>query len=148
MPRALRDAVRPEREREPADERRRGGQPELPQPYEANAPAATRSSSRNKFHASTVPEQRVERPVRQPERPAAEVPARGLSGWKVYGSSHGASTVLQLVSDEPEVVLGLEVVARAPPAGNRGTAREEARVRVLERRPGRDERGAEVEREG
>ena len=41
MPRALRHSIRPERERETADERRTPSQPELPQPRERESPAAT-----------------------------------------------------------------------------------------------------------
>jgi hypothetical protein len=53
--------------------------------------------------------------------------------------------VLELVADEPEVVLGLEVVAGGCLTGDGCRAREEVRAGVLERGPGRDDPGAEVE---
>ncbi len=54
--------------------------------------------------------------------------------------------MLELIADEPEVVLGLEVVARGRLPRYRGSPREEVRARVLQRGPGRDDTGAEVER--
>ena len=59
------------------------------------------------------------------------------------------ATVLQLVSHEPQVVIGLQVVAgddMAVPGAME--TREEAVVCVLDRRPGGDDRGREVERAG
>jgi hypothetical protein len=54
--------------------------------------------------------------------------------------------VLELVADEPEVVLGLEVVAGRRLAGNCCRAREEVGSGVLKRRPGRHDPRAQVER--
>ncbi len=54
--------------------------------------------------------------------------------------------MLELVADEPEVVLGLEVVARGGLAGNRRRLGQKVRVGVLERWPGRERPSAEVER--
>ncbi len=54
--------------------------------------------------------------------------------------------MFELVADEPEVVLGLEVVARGRLARNRCRLGEEVRAGVLERGPGRERPSAEVER--
>ena len=54
--------------------------------------------------------------------------------------------MLELVADEPEVVLGLEMVSRGGLTGHRRRLGEEVRAGVLERGPGRDDSGAEVER--
>ena len=43
-------------------------------------------------------------------------------GWNEYGSRQGAAAVLELVADEPEVVLGLQVVAGRRLAVARGRA--------------------------
>ena len=53
--------------------------------------------------------------------------------------------MLELVADEPEVVLGLEVVAGGSFARDGRRAREEMRAGVLERGPGGDDPGSEVE---
>ena len=53
--------------------------------------------------------------------------------------------MLELVADEPEVVLGLEVVAGGRLAGDGCRASEEMRARVLECGPGRDDPGTEIE---
>ena len=53
--------------------------------------------------------------------------------------------MLELLADEPEVVLGLKVVAGVRFAGDGCRAREEVRAGVLERGPGRDDPGSEVE---
>ncbi len=54
--------------------------------------------------------------------------------------------MLELVTDEPEVVLGLKVVARRGLAGNRRRVGQKVRTGVLERGPGREQPRAEVER--
>jgi hypothetical protein len=53
--------------------------------------------------------------------------------------------VLELVADEPEPVAGLEMVAGGGLAVARRSSGQEAIVRVLDRRPGRDDPGREVE---
>ena len=55
--------------------------------------------------------------------------------------------MLELVADEPEPVVRLEVVAGGRLAGPGVAAGEEVRAGVLQRRPGRDDAGAEVERD-
>ena len=52
----------------------------------------------------------------------------------------------KLVADEPEVVLRLQVVAGGGLARHRRRVREEVRAGVLQRGPGRDDPGTEVER--
>ena len=54
--------------------------------------------------------------------------------------------MLELVPDEPELVAGLEVVAGRGLAVPRRAAGEEVVVRVLDRRPGREDAGGEVKR--
>ena len=54
--------------------------------------------------------------------------------------------MLELVADEPEVVLGLEVVSGGGLARHRRCFSEEVRTGMLQRGPGRDDAGAEVER--
>jgi hypothetical protein len=49
------------------------------------------------------------------------------------------------VPREPELVRGLQVVARRRLTVARTPFRQEALVRIAERRPGRDGAGAEVE---
>jgi len=53
--------------------------------------------------------------------------------------------VLELVADQPEVVAGLEVVARRGLSAQEIAARQEARVEVLDRGPGCGDAGREVE---
>jgi hypothetical protein len=50
------------------------------------------------------------------------------------------------MADEPEVVLGLEVVSSGGLARDRRRVGEEVRAGVLQRRPGRYDPGAEVKR--
>ena len=148
VPGALRDAVRLEREDEPAERRRRGRQrvaraatgkrTRPPRGRSAAGTGSTRARDRTARRAARRP-----RPNGQPPK----FQRGGLSGRKVYGSRHGACAIRELVPDEPEVVLGLQVVACRRLAGNRCPAREEARARVRELRRHRDEAGAEVERD-
>jgi len=55
--------------------------------------------------------------------------------------------VLELVADQPELVAGLEVVARRGLSAQEIAARQEARVEVLDRGPGRNDAGPEGERD-
>ena len=91
MSRALRDPVRPEREREPADERRTAAQPELPQPCEREQPRRRRTRSRiSRFHAITGPNAASAGQYGSPNGQPPKL-SRGLaSGWNEYGSIHGA----------------------------------------------------------
>ncbi len=54
--------------------------------------------------------------------------------------------MLELVTDEPKVVLGLQMVARGRLPGDRGSPGEEVRARALERGPGGDDPCAQVQR--
>src|SRR5262249_49868792 len=79
--------------------------------------------------------------------PAGEVRQRlrlGLEGVRV---APRRAEVLELVADEPEPVVRLQVVAGRGLAVAVGAAREEAAVQLEERRRGRDDAGAEEERD-
>src|SRR4051794_22068785 len=147
MPRALRDGVGFEREDEPAECRRSRGQRELPEPEVGETACGQVGQQQEQVPSAHVAEERIERPEDEPERPAAEVPARRALWPEGVRVAPRRAAVVELVPDEPEVVLGLQVVARRRLAGHGGPAREEARPRVRELRRHRQQPGAEVERD-
>ena len=109
-------AVRRQREREPADERRRRGGGGATGATARRPPAPTYVSSANAFHAPTVPNRTCSGPKTSPNGHPAKLTRFGDSGWKLYGSSHGARAH-ELVSGQPEVVRRLQVVAGRDDAG-------------------------------
>ena len=94
----------------------------------------------NAFHPPTPgPEQEVQRPEDESERPPGEVdPLRGLRLEAVRVEPRGPR-VHELVSGQPEAVRRLQVVAGRDDAGPWLAVREEL-VAVLEERGGEGER--------
>ena len=85
VPRRLRDAVRREREREPADERGRERESERAQPERREAAGADVGQEHEDVPAGDRPEQRLERAEDRRERPAGEVGPRLELGLEAVG---------------------------------------------------------------
>src|SRR5204863_7864816 len=85
---------------------------------------------------------------RQTERPAAEVDAWARLRLEGVRVEPGGPAVIELVADEPEVVDGLQVVARGGLATNRLRACGEVGAEGLRGWPHRSKGGREVERAG
>src|SRR4029453_16245853 len=94
------------------------------------------------------PEQRVGRPGTDCERPAREVHARLGLREEAVGIVDRIVTAGELMPREPELPDRLQVVTRGGRAGESvKTLRHERVIGVLKRGAGRNEPGAEVERD-
>jgi len=145
--RALRHEVGREGEREPARQRSRHAQAELPQPEEGRGAGAEKAEEDEGVPARYRSEERVERPEDKRERPPGEVRTRVDLGLEAVRVEPGRLAALQLMTRKPELPDGLQVVARGGSAGaRRQPLGEESLVRAPERRPRRKQPGAEVGR--
>jgi hypothetical protein len=148
VPCALRHAIGRQREGEPAEERRAARQAELAQPHAREASGREVGQQDQDVPGDDRPERLSQRPERQPERPAAEVDPRARLRPEGVRVEPGRAAVVELVPDEPEVVDGLQVVARGRFAADRLCARGEVRAEVLRRGPHRGQARRKVERAG
>jgi hypothetical protein len=135
----LRYSVGREREGEPSGERGDTRQPELSEPGAREAAGAHEGEQ----HEDVPGEHEPERPPQGPEH-GAEGPARRIErpvGLRTERERipPGITAVLEVVADEPEVVRGLEMVARRGLAVARRLPGQEVRARVPNRRRGRDQ---------
>ena len=125
-----------------------------PRQAELSEPEAREASSRDvpeqdeRVPAAHEPEEGGQRPEDEPERPALEVRHRTRLRAEAVRIDPRRPSMLELVADEPEVVGGLEVVAWGGLAVAGSSACEEARARVVHRRPGRRDSRREVEGAG
>ena len=142
--RRLRDAVRREREREPADERRAKPEAECAQPQRGEATGADVCQQHEDVPARHRPEQRPQRPVDHRERPAGEVHARLDLRLEAVGIEPGLCTPRELVAGQPEGVGRLQVVARRHPSFVWRAVAEEA-VGLEDGGRGGKQPGAEIE---
>ena len=89
-------------------------------------------------------EQPLERPEREPERPSGEIDALLHRRLEAVRVEPWRGRTLELVAGEPELVRGLQVVARSRLAVPREPLGHEALVRVANRRPGGEHARREV----
>ena len=143
--RALRDQVRRQREGEPAGERPFAIQIELAQPQERQPARAHEGEEDEGIPRSHRPEQRVQRPEDDPERPAREVRSGLRLRLEAVRVEPRRRAALELMAGEPELPDRLQVVARRHLASRRQALRQKAVVRVPQRREGGGDAGPEVE---
>ena len=137
-------AVRSEREREPADERRAEIETERPQPERREATGADIREQDEDVPAGHRPEERLQRPVDGRERPAGEVHPRLDLRLEAVRVEPGRCSSRELVAGEPERVGRLQVVARRHPPFLRRAVAEKA-VGLEDGRRGGEQPGGEVE---
>ena len=142
--RRLRDAVRRQREREPADERRAEPEAERAQPERGEPAGADVRQEHEDVPARDRPEERLQRPVDSRERPAGEVHARLDLRLEAVRIEPGLCSARELVAGQPEGVGRLQVVARRHPSLVGRAVAEEA-VGLEDGGRGGEQPGAEVE---
>ena len=144
---ALAGAVRREREGEPADERGPGSEPQRAQPQERKTARSDVAEQQERVPGADRPEQRLQRPERQAEGPTGEVEARLDLRLEAIGIVERVGAASELVSRQPELPERLQVVSRRRGPWERvQPLREELVVRLLERGPGGERPGGEVQR--
>src|SRR5204863_9817241 len=104
----LLDAVRRDREHEPADERSPARHAEGAEPRAGEAARTYVRQQQEEIPRADRAEERDERPVRQPEGPAGEVHERPHLGLEAVGIAPRRAPAAELVPDEPEAVPALE----------------------------------------
>ena len=134
VPRRLRDAVRRECEREPADERSREREAERTQPERGEAACSDVGQEHEDVPAGDRPEQRLERAEDRRERPAGEVGPPLELGLEAVGVDPRRLAAGELVAGEPEAVDRLQVVARRDASLGRDAVAQEAIVGAAEGR--------------
>src|SRR6476659_7373811 len=144
---ALLDAVRRDREHEPADERWPSRKPQLPDPSAGRKPSQHVEDQRQQVPPDDHPGHGRNRPEEEPVRPAGVVGLRPGLGPERVRVAPRRTAVLELVADEPVVVQRLEVVPGRGLAVPRRSAREEVRARVHDGGPRRADPRYEVEEE-
>src|SRR6266571_1180504 len=105
---ALLDAIRSDRERQSADEGGRARQTQFAQPRAGGEPGEDVADELHQVPADDEPERSAERPEQKPERPARIVRLRVRLGAERVRVEPGGASVLELMSDEPPVVQGLQ----------------------------------------
>ena len=136
--------IRGEREHEAAGERR----PDQARPTGARGTSSRRlevAQQREGFHATTVPNSHFTGPKTRANGQPQSWRGSSTSGWKLYGSSHGAAPRPSWCPGS-QSCHDLEMVAGSRRAGQaRQPLGEEVRASVLQRRPRREEAGGEVD---
>ena len=139
-------AIRREREHQAAGERRPDAEPDRAEPEKRQAPGAEVAQQHEEVPGGDRPEQPLQRPEDDGERPARKVDARLDLGLEAVRVEPLSSAAPELVAGEPELPDDLKMVAGSRCAGqSRETLGEEVRAGVLQRRPRREETGGEVE---
>lgn len=142
----LRDAIGREREGEAADGRRADAEAQRAQPEKREPAGAQVPEQEEGVPRADGPEEGVQRPERESERPAGEVQARLGLRPEAVGVAPRNLAAAELVAREPELPDRLQMVT-----GRRGTRKaakplgQEVVVGVLQRGPGRNGARAEVE---
>ena len=133
----LHRAVGRERERQPTDERSADPEAERAQPQKGKGARPEVSEQEKRVPAADGAEAGVKRPEDRAERPACEVDARLCLRPEAVGVAPRNVALTQLVSGEPELPDGLQVIAGSGGPGKAAKAlRHEVVVGVLQRRPG------------
>ena len=145
MPRAGLDGpVRSQGEDEPADQRGADPQPQRPEPEEREPARADVAEQHERVPGEDGPEQRVQRAEDGAERPGGEVEPLLDFRLEAVRVAPRLLAPCELVSREPQLPDGLEMVARGRRAGpSVEPLGEEVRPRVAKRRPRRDDAGRE-----
>ncbi len=119
MPSALQQTVRGELEREPAERGRGGRKLELAEPQIGEDARRERDEQKEKVPRDHRPPEGVQRPEREPVRPAAEDNLRLDERLEAVRIDPRRLATLELVTDEPEAIRRLQMVAgrRLPVAG-------------------------------
>ena len=134
MPGRLRDAIRRERERQSADERRRVREPERAQPECRETAGADVGQEHEDVPAGDGSEQRLEWAEHGRERPAREVDPRLELRLEAVGVEPRRLAARELVAGKPEAVDRLQMVARRDASLGRDAVAQEALVGAAERR--------------
>ena len=108
---ALQRPVGGDLERERPDEGGSARQAELPQPAQRGEAREDEREQHEHVPAQHDPEQVVERPEHDPVRPDGRVDGGGRLGLELVRVAPRRAAVLDLVSEEPQVVARLQVVA-------------------------------------
>jgi hypothetical protein len=143
----LRDPVGREREGEPAHDGGADRQPEGAQPERRESARTDVGQQEEGVPARDRPEQRLQRPEHEAERPAGEVDARLELRLEAVGIEPRRLPASQLVTRQPERIDGLQVVSRRHPSLAGHAVAEEA-IGLEHGRRGREDPSAEVERGG
>ena len=140
--------VRGEREREPADERSAERESQRTQPGGGRRTRTEVGQERERVPRADGPEERVQRPEDDRERPAGVVrPLRRL-GLEAVGVEPRRMPAAELMPGEPEVVRRLQVVAGRHDVRARLPVREQLVRRVAQGRRERERPGREIQRAG
>ena len=110
---ALGQPVGSDGEDEAADRRRAGRQRQHPQPAVGEQPCGDDRRKQEQVPRDHGAEGSVERPEREPERPAREHDLRLDERLEAVRVEPGRGATLELVADEPEAVGRLKVVSAA-----------------------------------
>jgi hypothetical protein len=137
-----------EAEGEPARERGAAPHSQLAQPQGAEAAGTEEGEENEHVPRGDRAERALQRPVRKAERPAGEAHAGLDERLKAVRIAPRLPPMLELVADEPELVAGLQVVARGGRAVSGPALGHEGRVQVPDPGPCRPETCPEVERAG
>ena len=144
MPGRLGDAIRRERESEPADERRGEREPERSQPERGEPSRTDVGQEDEEIPADDGAEQGLERAEDGGERPAGEIDTWLDLGLEAVRVEPRRLAARQLVARQPEVVGGLQMVARCDPPLARSAVAEEM-ICLEDGRRGGEQPRAEVE---
>ena len=130
---------------QPADDRRTERDAERAQPERRHPARDHVQRQSEQVPREHWAEQPLERPEDERERPAGRVDALWRLRLELVRVKPRRAAVQQLVAGEPEVVDGLEVVARRRPAVARLAARAERRTEVRGSRPRDEQRSGEID---
>jgi hypothetical protein len=142
---ALHDPVRGDREREPSERRGRLRHVERTKPAVGEEAGGDDAAEEEEIPCHDGPEGEVERPEGQAEGPAAEHRLLVDERLEAVRVAPGRGATGELVTDEPEAVDGLQVVAGRGLAVARLAVGDERRAEGANRGPRRDDGRADVE---